>query len=40
MFTRLFSLLTTDIFIPNYLNVLDRENDMMSNSYGDHNNRR
>ena len=27
MFTRLFSLLTTDIFIPNYLNVLDREND-------------
>ena len=29
MFTRLFSLLTTDIFIPNYLNVLDRENDKM-----------
>ena len=27
MFTRLFSLLTTDIFIPNNLNVLDREND-------------
>ena len=29
MFTRLFSLLTTDIFIPNYLNVLDRENDII-----------
>ena len=27
VFTRLFSLLTTDRFIPNYLNVLDREND-------------
>ena len=29
MFTRLFSLLTTNIFIPNYLNVLDRENDII-----------
>ena len=29
MFTRLFSLLTTDRFIPNYSNVLDRENDII-----------
>ena len=29
MFTRLFSLLTTDRFISNYLKVLDRENDII-----------